>query len=100
MTPDEIEQLFASVPAPPSGADGEDQAKEVVEAEVETALPEGEQLRRTESLSQVLATVQQLWEAGSEELDVVSEKIGNGTRNGEHHYRGGTPLTRNFSGDL
>ncbi|RYP52297.1 hypothetical protein DL768_002509 [Monosporascus sp. mg162] len=77
MTPDEIERLFSSTPPSstnPSRGDAAD--------EEDVALSESEKLRRTESLSQVLATVQQLWDAGSTDLDAVAEKIGNAARDG------------------
>lgn len=40
--------------------------------------------RRTELLAPVLATCQQLWDSGSEELDLVAQKLGDGSRDGKH----------------
>ena len=88
MTPDEVEQLFSSRPAvsteQPHG-DGKDGAEDD-----QPSLSNGETSSRTESLGRVLATVNRLREAGSEQLDVIAEKIGNGARDGEPHS--------NFSG--
>lgn len=78
MTPDEIEQLFSSK-QPPPGSAGEKE-------EEEASLPGSEKSQRAENLGRVLATARHLWETGSKDLDVVAEKIGNGVRDGEHHY--------------
>ena len=80
MTPDEIEQLFLGHPRLPDRA-GQDKGSAVLQEE--------ENLQRTESLSQVLATVRDLWETDSKDLDLIAEKIGNGVRDGEHHYTAG-----------
>ncbi|RYP65925.1 hypothetical protein DL771_008055 [Monosporascus sp. 5C6A] len=77
MTPDEIERLFLSTPPGPTNSSRGDAGEEE-----DVALSESEKLRRTESLSQVLATVRQLWEAESADLDAVAEKIGNAARDG------------------
>ncbi len=74
MTPDEVEQLFLNDTRPPGSA-GEDKDNALIQ--------EDEDFRRTESLSQVLATVKNLWETGSKDLEVIAEKIGNGVRDGE-----------------
>ena len=49
----------------------------------ESVEQEGALTRRTELLGPVLETCQQLWDTGNEELDVVSEKLGDGSRDGE-----------------
>ncbi|RYP92857.1 hypothetical protein DL770_001028 [Monosporascus sp. CRB-9-2] len=77
MTPDEIERLFSSIPPSPTNPSRGDAGEEE-----DVALSESEKLRQTESLSQVLATVRQLWDAGSTDLDAVAEKIGNAARDG------------------
>lgn len=41
---------------------------------------------RTALLGDVLSTTHQLWSAGSEEIDIVAEKLGDGSRDGEHPY--------------
>ncbi|RYP20319.1 hypothetical protein DL765_002882 [Monosporascus sp. GIB2] len=76
MTPDEIERLFSSTQRSPTDPSRGDAGEEDVE------LSESEKLRRTESLSQVLATVRLLWDAGSADIDAVAEKIGNAARDG------------------
>lgn len=83
MTPDEIEQLFSrSTPAGPA-KEPPDDGREGEEAEA--SLSSSETALRTGSLGPVLATVKHLWETGSEQLDAVAEKIGNGARVGEPH---------------
>lgn len=77
MTPNEIEQLFSSNP-PPRGS--------AVEEEEDASVSESLKSQRIDALRLVLATVRHLWETGSKDLDVIAEKIGNGVRNGEHHY--------------
>ncbi|RYO73645.1 hypothetical protein DL764_010423 [Monosporascus ibericus] len=77
MTPDEIERLFSSTPPSPTNPSRGDAGEEE-----DVVLSEGEKLRRTENLSQVLATVRQLWDAGSTDLDAVAENIGNAARDG------------------
>ncbi|GKT93829.1 LOW QUALITY PROTEIN: GTP binding protein [Colletotrichum tofieldiae] len=63
LTPDAIAQLFSSASAwADPGAEGQGCA------------------RRTALLGDVLFTAQQLWNAGSEEIDVVAEKLGDGSR--------------------
>ncbi|KFH47447.1 Rap1 GTPase-GDP dissociation stimulator 1-B-like protein [Hapsidospora chrysogenum ATCC 11550] len=46
----------------------------------ESVEQEGARTRRTELLGPVLETCQQLWDTGNEELDIVSEKLGDGSR--------------------
>ncbi|KAH6691917.1 GTP binding protein [Verticillium dahliae] len=43
-------------------------------------LPDPDRLRRTRALGDVLHTVQQLWYAGSEEIDAVAQILANGSR--------------------
>lgn len=43
-------------------------------------LPDPDRLRRTRALGDVLYTVQQLWYAGSEEIDAVAQILANGSR--------------------
>ena len=84
MTPDEIEQLFSSSPALLTGQPQGDGSHG--EEGGQTSLSSGETTSlRTESLGPVLATVKHLRETGSEQLDAVAEKIGNGARDGEPH---------------
>lgn len=39
--------------------------------------------RRTELLAPVLSLCQQVWAAGSEEIDSIAEKLGDGSRDGK-----------------
>lgn len=66
MTPDAIAQLLATAS---SWADPgtEDQGRG----------------HRTALLGDVLFTAQQLWFAGSDEIDLVAEKLGDGSRDGK-----------------
>jgi len=75
ISPDDIRLLFQSGISPTSFGDvnGEDD---------DEALPEPERLRRVTALKEVLTTAQQHWLSGSEELDLVAEKLGDGSRDG------------------
>lgn len=53
-------------------------------------LPDPDRLRRTRALGDVLHTVQQLWYAGSEEIDAVAQILANGSRTG----KSSSPLMR------
>ena len=73
VLPDEIQLLFQSgVSQTATGGDGEE----------DEVLPEPERLRRVAALKEVLATAQQHWLSGSEDLDLVAEKLGDGSRDG------------------
>lgn len=82
MTPDVVEKLFGSsgwrvvqhlACAASSSGDAED----------EVALTDDEHSWRVEQLRQVLATLHKLSDSGSAQLDIIAEKIGNGSRDGE-----------------
>lgn len=44
------------------------------------------QQHRTRLLSPVLSACQQLWEDGSEDLDLIAEKLGDGSRDGQYEF--------------
>ena len=52
-----------------------DEEEEIVDLE--------DQSRRTEKLKSVLSTLGQLWSSGSEHMDLVAEKLGDGSRDRE-----------------
>ena len=60
----------------------------------ESVEQEGARARRTELLAPVLETCQQLWKDGNDELDVVAEKIGDGSRDSEFPCNGLPPTPR------
>lgn len=76
MTPNEIEELFQSSINP---RDGEEEGSE----DDEPILSNDEKISRIEKLQQVLATAQRLWASGSMELDLLAQKIGDGSRDGQ-----------------
>ena len=49
----------------------------------EDSQPPGTRERRTELLADTLATCQSLWHKGSQDLDLVAENLGNGSRDSE-----------------
>lgn len=69
MTPLDIDAIFQSNSS--SGGDG--------------LIPEPS-FHRSEVLRLVLAVAQDLWQSGSPELDLVAQKIGDGSRDGELHH--------------
>ncbi|ORY61666.1 uncharacterized protein BCR38DRAFT_347215 [Pseudomassariella vexata] len=72
MTPSEVEALFESTRQPSIGT-FEDEDGNIV-------LTQEEKSRRVEKLREVLTSVQQLVAAGSEELDLIAQRIGDGSR--------------------
>lgn len=72
MTPEDIEALFQSRPQQSTAGDGEE----------ETISPE-ERALRTEKLKEVLLTAQYTWLSGSDSIDLIAEKLGDGSREGE-----------------
>ncbi len=74
MTPEEVESLFL-LSGGRAAAGGQDND--------EAALPEAEMERRVGRMHDVLLTAQQQWLSGSEVLDHLAEKLGDGSRDGE-----------------
>lgn len=83
MTPDDIEELFkrpddgVMVVVQEAGGDEDD--------EVEPALTEDETSYRVGRLKDVLLEAQSAWDGGSEHLDLIAEKLGDGSRRCEWH---------------
>lgn len=73
MTPEDVEVLFSSGPQPQNNGSEDDGA----------GLAEQELSRRVEELRHVLVTARKLLDAGSEKLDALAQKIGDGSRDGE-----------------
>jgi len=67
MTPDDVAAIFAR--------------KDYLEDDARVS--EEGQSSRLEALSPVLSEVRGLWESGSEELDLIVQKIGDGSREGQ-----------------
>lgn len=79
MTPDEIEQLFTrseGVVLPDAGGD---------DADAEPALTEEEKQYRIAHLRAVLLEAHNAWISGSEVLDRIAEKLGDGSRHRESY---------------
>lgn len=80
MTPDAIEALFRRTAAgsnsvtPQSAADVDDDDDQVVSITAE------EREFRTAKLREVLLDAQTAWVSGSEEIDAIAEKLGDGSR--------------------
>jgi hypothetical protein len=74
MTPEDIELLFQSrrqaltTVAGPHG--------------YETVIPTDENNFRVLKLNEILLDAQHAWASGSEELDLIAEKLGDGSRDG------------------
>lgn len=86
MTPEEIELLFKrtdGVVPPAAGPDGE------------AALTEDERQYRIAHLRAVLLEAHNAWVSGSEDLDRIAEKLGDGSR---HRKSSHPPLPLVFSG--
>jgi hypothetical protein len=73
MTPEGIQQLFESSRHNASSTSLEDE---------EPVLSEAQKARRTAALREALATAQQRWLSGSTELDLVAQKLADGSRDG------------------
>lgn len=76
MTPDDVQQLFQrteGVVQPAGGDDDDDEA----------ALTEEETHYRTALMRAVLLEAHNAWVSGSEDLDRIAEKLGDGSRQGE-----------------
>ena len=97
MTPNEIEQLFSSSGGPAGPAEEQPRDDGKGEEGAEVPLSTGESTLRTGSLRPVLAAARRLWEAGSDELDAVAEKIGNGARDGKSPCGPRRPRPRRLS---
>lgn len=73
MSPEEIEALFRNGGGPGGPRGGTD----------EVPLTEEELLMRIVRLREILVTVRQHWASGSLDLDLITEKLGDGSRDGE-----------------
>jgi hypothetical protein len=73
MTTSDIELLFRNSPRLQSRGD----------EDAESKIADEELTQRVGELGRVLATVRKLFEAGSEDLDVLAQKIGDGSRDGK-----------------
>lgn len=74
MTPDDIEDLFKRTDGVVLPADGD---------EDEATLTEAEKQYRIAHLRAVLLEAHNAWVSGSEDLDRIAEKLGDGSRNRE-----------------
>lgn len=72
MTPEEIEALLSREG---SGLTPDEYDEIPEPAEIRQ--------RRVELLAPVLATCQQLWYSGSEDLDIITQKLGDASRDGK-----------------
>jgi hypothetical protein len=68
-TPEEIAALFQTTSGTPLNGSAED-----------GVITEEEKIWRTRKLQDVLVTAQQAWLTGSEDLDLIAEKIADGAR--------------------
>lgn len=74
MTPDDIQELFKRSEGEVQPAGGEDD---------EAVLTEEEKQYRIAHLRAVLLEAHNAWVSGSEDLDRIAEKLGDGSRHGE-----------------
>jgi len=74
MTPSEVENLFKSSQATASVGTGDDGSFFV--------LPEEEKKRRVSALKGILDEAQGLWILRSQSIDLIAEKLGDGSRDG------------------
>jgi len=75
MTPDDVERLFRSR-VPDNLIEGNDGGEE-------PAISAEEHDRQVTALKEVLVTARQQWLAGTESLDLLAEKLGDGSRDGK-----------------
>lgn len=75
MTPEDIEALFQSSAQSRTPSDGEDEA-----------ISEEERFLRTDKLKEVLLAAQYAWLSGSEVIDLIAEKLGDGSRDGKWDF--------------
>jgi hypothetical protein len=78
MTPDDIEQLFQSRKSQNGDEDN---------------ISEQEKEFRVLQLKEVALYAQHAWLSGSEELDLIAEKLGDGSRDGQLHSRHIKPIS-------
>lgn len=90
MTPEDVAALFASKPPPATvqaeegGHEVEDEHEDQDQVQVQVAAGSAtHDDTRTQELERVLTYVGELYESGSETLDLVAQKIGDGSRDGE-----------------
>jgi hypothetical protein len=78
MTPEDIEALLHR-----EGGVGDGGALDDDEASAMEGVEDSERLRRTQLLGEVLTTARDLWFAGDEAIDLVAQKLGDGSRDCE-----------------
>jgi len=78
MTPEDIELLFQSRKQSQIYVNAQD--------EDDDAISEQEKDFRVSKLKEVLLDVQNAWHVGSPELDLIAEKLGDGSRDGQHFF--------------
>lgn len=85
MTPEDIEDLFKRtdgvVVLPPASSNGDQNHDN--DADSEPVLTEDEKQYRIAHLRAVLLEAHNAWVAGSEDLDLIAEKLGDGSRHRE-----------------
>lgn len=72
MTPEDIEALFESGTHPQNTGQDEDET-----------ISDEEKVSRTRKLRNVFLAAQHAWLSGSESIDLIAEKLGDGSRDGE-----------------
>jgi hypothetical protein len=75
-----IEEIFQLEEVMADGGNGEE---EIGEADEESTVDVEDQRMRTEKLAGTLSTLAQLWWAGSEHMDLATEKLADGSRDRE-----------------
>lgn len=76
MTPEDIERLLQSK------AHSQDQNKDDEEQEEDGPLSDQERSFRVDQLKPVLLAAQDAWASGSEDLDLIADKLATGSRDG------------------